>query len=185
MHSRYTGAPYFAAISAMRAVSCKKKNATSLVPSLDYGIGTRLWFHYDVHSYSLCRGLTWVMCFVLRLQPLWSNPIAQSWLFTQYCEHSALKIACSILHRSLQSEPPLPCRSDQCSQSSEAISSWLPRLHALVIGPGLGRDPTIMNTVKSVIAAAKQQQKDIVLDAVSWLFSIILQNWKVRVEPIT
>ena len=108
------------------------------------------------------------MCFVPRLQPLWSNPIAQSWLFTQYCEHSALKIACSVLHRSLQSEPPLLCRSDQCSQSSEAISSWLPRLHALVIGPGLGRDPTIMSTVKSVIAAAKQQQKDIVLDAVSW-----------------
>lgn len=78
-------------------------------------------------------------------------------------------IAWSILHHFLQPEPPLSCRSDRCSQSSEAIGSWLPRLHALVIGPGLGRDPAIMNTVKSVIAAAKQQQKDIVLDAVSWL----------------
>lgn len=64
-----------------------------------------------------------------------------------------------------------PILSDRCSESSEAIASWLPRLHALVIGPGLGRDPAIMNTVKSVIAVAKQQNKDIVIDAVRSSYS--------------
>ncbi len=49
----------------------------------------------------------------------------------------------------------------------EAIASWLPRLHTLVIGPGLGRDPAILATVKAVIAVAIQQLKNIVIDAVS------------------
>ena len=58
-------------------------------------------------------------------------------------------------------------RSGQCSESTDAISQWLPRLHALVVGPGLGRDPAILKTVRSVIDAAKEQEKDIVIDAVS------------------
>lgn len=60
-----------------------------------------------------------------------------------------------------------PHRSANCSESAEAIASWLPRLHALVIGPGLGRDPSILATVKAVIAVARRLQKDIVIDAVS------------------
>lgn len=39
-------------------------------------------------------------------------------------------------------------RSDDTPSSTADIATWFPRLHALVIGPGLGRDPNIMNTVK-------------------------------------
>ena len=62
------------------------------------------------------------------------------------------------LHRSTK----LP-ESEVCS----SITAWFPRLHSLVIGPGLGRDPRTLNTVKSLISIAKDQEKDIVIDAVN------------------
>ena len=41
----------------------------------------------------------------------------------------------------------------------------MPRLHSLVIGPGLGRDPAIMASVKAVIAEARKMNKVMVIDA--------------------
>jgi len=135
------------------------------------GLGTRLQsLSICQHVHYSCRGLIWVMCFVQRLQPLSSNLIALSWLSIQSCEWQGC-LSNSKLKCSLQSDLTFPHSSDRCSESSEAIASWLPRLHALVIGPGLGRDPAIMNTVKSVIAVAKQQNKDIVIDAVRSSYS--------------
>ncbi|RBA15266.1 hypothetical protein FPRO05_12746 [Fusarium proliferatum] len=45
------------------------------------------------------------------------------------------------------------------------IKDLLPRLHVLVIGPGLGRDPLMHATVARVIRAAREQELPIVLDA--------------------
>lgn len=45
------------------------------------------------------------------------------------------------------------------------IKDLLPRLHVLVIGPGLGRDPLMHQTVALVIKAARDQGLPIVLDA--------------------
>ncbi len=45
------------------------------------------------------------------------------------------------------------------------IIDMLARLHVLVIGPGLGRDPLMQNTVERVILAAKDKGIPIVLDA--------------------
>lgn len=47
----------------------------------------------------------------------------------------------------------------------EAVTAWFPRLHALVIGPGLGRDPGILACVKKIVMVAKEMQKNIVIDA--------------------
>ena len=41
----------------------------------------------------------------------------------------------------------------------------LPRLHVLVIGPGLGRDPLMQDTVARVIRAARDKEMPLVLDA--------------------
>ena len=41
----------------------------------------------------------------------------------------------------------------------------LPRLHVLVIGPGLGRDPLMQDTCAKVIEAARKQDMPFVLDA--------------------
>lgn len=49
----------------------------------------------------------------------------------------------------------------------DSLTTWFPRLHALVIGPGLGRDPGILQNVKKIIQVAKHQQKNLVIDAVS------------------
>jgi ATP-dependent NAD(P)H-hydrate dehydratase len=38
-------------------------------------------------------------------------------------------------------------------------------MHSLVIGPGLGRDPAIMASVKALIAEARKMSKSMVIDA--------------------
>ncbi|KAK7423292.1 hypothetical protein QQX98_001082 [Neonectria punicea] len=48
---------------------------------------------------------------------------------------------------------------------SAQVIDLLPRLHVLVIGPGLGRDPLMQATVARVIRAARNRNMPIVLDA--------------------
>eukprot|EP00112_Aurelia_sp_Birch-Aquarium-sp1_P021257 Seg5676.3 transcript_id=Seg5676.3/GoldUCD/mRNA.D3Y31 product=ATP-dependent protein_id=Seg5676.3/GoldUCD/D3Y31 len=51
--------------------------------------------------------------------------------------------------------------------SPDAIAQmkyWLPRLHVLVIGPGLGRDQHILDNVKEIINLIKEHNKPMVLD---------------------
>ncbi|CAH3127290.1 unnamed protein product [Porites lobata] len=45
------------------------------------------------------------------------------------------------------------------------VKDWLSRLHCLVIGPGMGRNPTIIENVKGVLELAKEQNKLLVIDA--------------------
>ncbi|CAB4028394.1 ATP-dependent (S)-NAD(P)H-hydrate dehydratase, partial [Paramuricea clavata] len=45
---------------------------------------------------------------------------------------------------------------------------WLPRLHTLVVGPGLGRDSQILSVVKNIVMKAKEQGKQLVIDAVCY-----------------
>ena len=45
------------------------------------------------------------------------------------------------------------------------IIEMLGRLHVLVIGPGLGRDPLMQDTIARVIRAAKEKKMPLVLDA--------------------
>ncbi|CCF45403.1 YjeF [Colletotrichum higginsianum] len=50
-------------------------------------------------------------------------------------------------------------------QVSRPIIEMLSRLHVLVIGPGLGRDPLMQDTVARVIRAAREKSLPLVLDA--------------------
>jgi len=45
------------------------------------------------------------------------------------------------------------------------ITAWLPRFDAVVVGPGLGRDPAIAATAAGVVAAARDGGAGLVLDA--------------------
>lgn len=71
----------------------------------------------------------------------------------------------------LMRQSPSPTSSDQStsSESADSIASriieMLPRLHVVVIGPGLGRDPLMQDTVAKVIEAARKQGTPLVLDA--------------------
>ncbi|KAJ5077942.1 atp-dependent (s)-nad(p)h-hydrate dehydratase family member [Anaeramoeba ignava] len=56
----------------------------------------------------------------------------------------------------------------------ENITSWLDKLGGLIIGPGLGRDPKVINQVEKIILSAKEKKVPMVIDA-DGLF-IITQN---------
>lgn len=58
------------------------------------------------------------------------------------------------------SDPP-----DASKIASRIIDEILPRLHVLVIGPGLGRDPLMQDTCAHVLAAACKNGIPVVLDA--------------------
>lgn len=47
----------------------------------------------------------------------------------------------------------------------EEIEKWLPRLHSLVVGPGLGRDDNILKTAKEIITKSKAKDIPVVIDA--------------------
>ncbi|KAI2463276.1 Ribokinase-like protein [Annulohypoxylon bovei var. microspora] len=51
------------------------------------------------------------------------------------------------------------------AQISGKIIDLLPRLHVLVVGPGLGRDPLMQETCMRVLAAARERGMPVVLDA--------------------
>ncbi|XP_039082610.1 ATP-dependent (S)-NAD(P)H-hydrate dehydratase isoform X3 [Hyaena hyaena] len=45
------------------------------------------------------------------------------------------------------------------------VERWLPRLHALVVGPGLGRDDLLLENVKGILEASKARDVPVVIDA--------------------
>uniref|UniRef100_A0A8C7A0X8 ATP-dependent (S)-NAD(P)H-hydrate dehydratase n=1 Tax=Neovison vison TaxID=452646 RepID=A0A8C7A0X8_NEOVI len=60
------------------------------------------------------------------------------------------------------------CRGLPPSDSPSAVhdvEQWLPRLHALVVGPGLGRDDTLLENVKGILEASKARDIPVVIDA--------------------
>ncbi|KAI0008547.1 H-hydrate dehydratase [Xylariaceae sp. FL0662B] len=54
---------------------------------------------------------------------------------------------------------------DEATRISRGIIDMLPRLHVLVVGPGLGRDPLMQATCARVLAAARDRRLPVVLDA--------------------
>ncbi|XP_055371955.1 ATP-dependent (S)-NAD(P)H-hydrate dehydratase [Condylostylus longicornis] len=76
-----------------------------------------------------------------------------------FCQHSAAPVIKSyspelIVHPLLDSENAL-----------DQIEPWLERLHVLVVGPGLGRDRNVMQTVAQIIRFARKASKPLVIDA--------------------
>ncbi|CAJ2501618.1 Uu.00g044710.m01.CDS01 [Anthostomella pinea] len=63
------------------------------------------------------------------------------------------------------SSPSPPASETDPGQISSKIIEMLPRLHVLVIGPGLGRDPLMQETCAKVLAAARERKMPVVLDA--------------------
>ncbi len=68
------------------------------------------------------------------------------------------------LMRSLPSSPS-DSKADTAREVADRIIPLLSRLHVLVIGPGLGRDPLMQDTCALVITAARARNLPLVLDA--------------------
>ncbi|KAI1310405.1 H-hydrate dehydratase [Xylaria venustula] len=64
-----------------------------------------------------------------------------------------------------QSPPPSSTDKEDPEKVAGGIIDMLPRLHVLVIGPGLGRDPLMQETCAHVLAAARKHKMPVVLDA--------------------
>ncbi|KAI0447357.1 H-hydrate dehydratase [Xylaria telfairii] len=64
-----------------------------------------------------------------------------------------------------QSPSPAQAANDDAEQVSGRIIDMLSRLHVLVVGPGLGRDPLMHDTCARVLAAARERGMPVVLDA--------------------
>ncbi|XP_054430373.1 ATP-dependent (S)-NAD(P)H-hydrate dehydratase isoform X2 [Pteronotus mesoamericanus] len=45
------------------------------------------------------------------------------------------------------------------------VERWLPRLHALVVGPGLGREDALLKNVEGILEASKARAIPVVIDA--------------------
>ncbi|KAI1131690.1 H-hydrate dehydratase [Nemania abortiva] len=68
-----------------------------------------------------------------------------------------------------QSPPPSQASSSSADKDAEHVAGpiidLLARLHVLVVGPGLGRDPLMHETCARVLAAARKRGMPVVLDA--------------------
>lgn len=92
-----------------------------------------------------------------------------------YAGMAALKVGCDLVHIICPQAAALPIKSYSpelivhplldCDNAIEQIEPWLSRLHVLVIGPGLGREPKILYTVSEIILLCKKTHKPIVIDA--------------------
>lgn len=92
-----------------------------------------------------------------------------------YAAISALRVGCDLSHVFCASDAAVVIKSyspelivhpilDQ-SNCIEEMGQWLPRLHSLVIGPGLGRSPGTAEVVKNIIGKARERKIPIVIDA--------------------
>ena len=49
----------------------------------------------------------------------------------------------------IEGEHAMFCECRDSPNALEEIDKWLPRLHSLVVGPGLGRDEALLRTAKA------------------------------------
>ena len=54
---------------------------------------------------------------------------------------------------------------DVCDAVVRRIAAWLPKFHCMIIGPGLGRDPLMMEVAKRVFVHARASNIPVVLDS--------------------
>ena len=97
---------------------------------------------------------------------------------------SALKVGADLVHVFCTSEAAPVIKSYSAELivhpildtkiAQEEFIEWLPRLHSLVVGPGLGRERSILMTVEKMIGEVIRAQKPLTVDA-DGLFMLTLQ----------
>lgn len=88
---------------------------------------------------------------------------------------SALKVGADLVHVfcAKEASPVIKSYSPELivhpildrENNAEEMSHWLDRMHAVVIGPGLGRLPSTLHTVKEIIYYIRQKRIPLVVDA--------------------
>nr|XP_028693145.1 ATP-dependent (S)-NAD(P)H-hydrate dehydratase isoform X2 [Macaca mulatta] len=65
----------------------------------------------------------------------------------------------------LSSNKTFRALSSDSPSAVDEVEKWLPRLHALVVGPGLGRDDVLLRNVQGILEASKARDIPVVIDA--------------------
>lgn len=89
---------------------------------------------------------------------------------------SALKFGADLVHIFCCRDAAIPIKSyspelivhpvlDDANDPIKLIEPWLERLHVVIIGPGLGRDPIVFSTIRRLIDVCRNLKKPLVLDA--------------------
>ncbi|KAJ0034571.1 hypothetical protein Pint_24890 [Pistacia integerrima] len=148
----YTGAPYFAAISALKIVGALLCIFYCSVSS----------FSWEVFSFS-CQGadLSHVFC------TKDAAPVIKSYS-PELIVHPILEESYSI--SGLSDEE----RRYISSKILAEVDKWMERFDCLVIGPGLGRDPYLLECVSEILKHARQSNVPIVIDG---LYGIYLRHF--------
>lgn len=135
----YTGAPYFSAMASAR-LGCDMVCHPPFVLILS-GISLT-----NIQSHVICTPTAAAV--IKTYSPnLMVHPLMRS---------SPASLADSITASSADTDP---------AQVAPRIIAMLDRLHVLVVGPGLGRDPLMQETCARVIRAARERALPMVLDA--------------------
>ena len=93
-----------------------------------------------------------------------------------FCERSAGTAIKSyspelIVHPVLQATPPGSAQPSEeeiqqmVATASEEVGQWFPRVDGVIIGPGLGRDPVVIETCSRLVMKAAEHKKPLLLDA--------------------
>ncbi|RUS22990.1 hypothetical protein BC937DRAFT_94109 [Endogone sp. FLAS-F59071] len=155
----YTGAPFFSGISAMRLgadlchIFCEPDAATVIKVSLFCPIGTSLTAEILYHqSYS---------------PDLIVHPYLRK---TKYAVSYALLLPTTTVFIVFSHPYPKSCSKGKTPDLTvdeiiSSVESLFPRLHVLIVGPGLSRDSHMLECAKGVINKAREQGMPIVLDA--------------------
>ncbi|CAG5865713.1 unnamed protein product [Menidia menidia] len=112
---------------------------------------------------------------VLNTEPL-SGPRCDSYTGAPYfAAISALKVGADLSHVFCTKDAATVIKSYSpelivhpvldSPHAVEEIEKWLPRLHGLVVGPGLGREDLLLKNAKEVIERSKARDIPIVIDA--------------------
>lgn len=88
---------------------------------------------------------------------------------------SALRAGCDLVHVFCRKEaaPVIKSYSPElivhplldAPNAMQEISQWLPRIHSLVLGPGLGREPATFEKLEAIIEMGKKLEIPMVIDA--------------------
>nr|BCL66102.1 hypothetical protein [Volvox africanus] len=147
----YTGAPYFAAFAAL-AVGADLSHvfcSTSAAPIIKQYSPDLL-----VHPYFLQRSdlLQQVKVTAQQQQPVSPGTLgglAANHMISAEQADVAAQTAAAAVH---------------VAEATAEVESWFNRLDCLVVGPGLGRDPLLLDIARSVILRAKATKMPLVLD---------------------
>lgn len=112
---------------------------------------------------------------MVTLTTLFSHNCPSNWQITDIsqshviCEPQAAQViktySPNLMVHPLMRQSSHASTSETSSSIAKKVIEMLPRLHVLVIGPGLGRDPLMQDTCAKVIEEARKQNMPFVLDA--------------------